>query len=90
MTAKIFITTFWAIFAAELADKTQFVGMAMAAETERPAIVWLGSVSAYMVITLLSVIAGALLAKFLKPELIRYLSGSIFMVIGLLILFDKM
>lgn len=38
MNLKIFLATFGAIFLAELADKTQFVGIGMTAKTG----VWLG------------------------------------------------
>jgi putative Ca2+/H+ antiporter (TMEM165/GDT1 family) len=89
MNLKVFIATFWAIFVAELADKTQLVGMSMAAKTGKPISVWLGSVSAYVIVTIISVLLGALLSKYIKPEVIRYSGGIIFIIIGILILFDK-
>jgi len=89
MNLKVFIATFWAIFAAELADKTQLVGMSMAAKTGKPISVWLGSVSAYVIVTIISVLLGVLLSKYIKPEVIRYSGGIIFIIIGILILFDK-
>ncbi|MFH1957254.1 MAG: TMEM165/GDT1 family protein [bacterium] len=48
MDLKVFIATFRAIFLAELADKTQLVGIGMTAKTGKPLTVWLGSVSAYI------------------------------------------
>jgi putative Ca2+/H+ antiporter (TMEM165/GDT1 family) len=51
MDLKIFFATFTAIFFAELADKTQIVGVGMAAKSGKPVSVWLGSVAAYMVVT---------------------------------------
>jgi len=87
MNGKIFLMTFTAVFLAELADKTQIVGMAMAAKSGKPVVVWLGSVSAYLVITILTVLLGAALGKYLKPDLIRYLGGSLFVVIGMLMFF---
>lgn len=89
MNLKVFIATFWAIFIAELADKTQLVGITMAARTGKPISVWLGSVSAYVIVTIISVLIGALLSKYIKPEIIRYSGGAIFIVIGVLILFNK-
>ncbi len=89
MSLKVFIATFWAIFIAELADKTQLVGISMAARTGKPITVWLGSVSAYIVVTIISVLLGALLSKYIKPEVIRYSGGAIFIVIGILILLNK-
>jgi putative Ca2+/H+ antiporter (TMEM165/GDT1 family) len=87
MDWKIFIVTFGAVFLAELADKTQLVGIGMTVKSGRPLSVWLGSVSAYLIVTAFSVIIGLVLAKFIKPELIRYLGASLFIIIGLLMWF---
>ena len=87
MDWKVFLATFGAVFFAELADKTQLVGIGMAAKTGKPISVWLGSVSAYVIVTVISVFLGALLAKFIRPELIRYIGASLFIIIGFLMLF---
>jgi Ca2+/H+ antiporter, TMEM165/GDT1 family len=87
MDWKIFLATFGAVFFAELADKTQLVGIGMAAKTGKPISVWLGSVSAYIIVTVISVFLGAILAKFIRPELIRYVGASLFIIIGFLMLF---
>jgi putative Ca2+/H+ antiporter (TMEM165/GDT1 family) len=87
MDWKIFLATFGAVFFAELADKTQMVGIGMAAKTGKPISVWLGSVSAYVIVTVISVFLGAILAKFIRPELIRYIGASLFIIIGFLMLF---
>jgi putative Ca2+/H+ antiporter (TMEM165/GDT1 family) len=87
MDWKIFLTTFVAVFVAELADKTQFVGIGMTTRTGRPLSVWLGSVCAYAVVTVISVLIGAILGKYLKPELVRYLASSLFAIVALLIFF---
>ncbi len=89
MDWKIFLATFSAIFFAELADKTQLVGIGMSAKSGKPLTVWLGSVSAYIVVTALSVLIGSAFGKFLKPELIRYTGASLFMLIGLLMFMGK-
>ncbi len=89
MDWKIFLATFSAIFLAELADKTQLVGIGMSAKSGKPLTVWLGSISAYIIVTALSVLIGAAFGKFLKPELIRYTGASLFMLIGLLMFMGK-
>ena len=89
MDWKIFFATFSAIFLAELADKTQLVGIGMSAKSGKPLTVWLGSVSAYIVVTALSVLIGAMLGKYIKPELIRYAGASIFVMIGVLMFLGK-
>lgn len=89
MDIKIFLGTFSAVFLAELADKTQLVGIGMASKTGKLFSVWLGSVSAYIIVTAVSVIFGAIAGKYIKPELIRYFSAVLFILIGILILWDK-
>ncbi len=89
MDWKIFFATFGAIFLAELADKTQLVGIGMSAKSGKPLTVWLGSISAYIIVTAISVLIGSMLGKYIKPELIRYCGASLFVVIGILIFFGK-
>jgi Ca2+/H+ antiporter, TMEM165/GDT1 family len=87
MDWKIFIATFWAVFLAELADKTQIVGIGMTAKSGKPAIVWAGSVAAYAIVTIISVFLGAVTSKFLTPDMIRIAGGTIFVAMGLLMFF---
>ena len=89
MDWKVFLATFTAIFFAELADKTQLVGIGMSAKSGKPLSVWLGSVGAYIVVTAISVVIGASLGTLLKPELIRYCGASLFVVIGILMFLGK-
>ena len=89
MDWKIFAATFTAVFLAELADKTQLVGISMASKSGRPVVVWLGSVCAYVIVTALSVFIGAVLGKYIKPEWIRSFGALLFIAIGLLIFFKK-
>ena len=89
MDWKIFLAAFTAIFFAELADKTQWVGITMAAKSAKPLAVWLGSVSAYIIVTALSVWIGATLGNYIKPETIRYVGASLFIVLGVLMLFGR-
>ncbi len=89
MDWRVFLATFGAVFFAELADKTQLVGIAMSSKTGKPISVWLGSVAAYMAVTVISVLIGAALGKYLKPELIRYCGATLFIIIGALILLGK-
>ena len=89
MDWKIFFTTFSAIFLAELADKTQLVGIGMSAKSGRPISVLLGSVSAYIIITALSVLIGAAFGKFLRPDVIRYTGAALFVLIGVLMFLNK-
>lgn len=89
MDWKIFLATFTAVFVAELADKTQLVGIGMSAKSGKPLSVWLGSVSAYIIITAISVLIGAILGKYIRPEVIRYVGASLFIMIGILMFLGK-
>lgn len=90
MDWRIFFATFGAIFLAELADKTQLVSIGMASKCGRPLIVWFASVSAYMLVTAVSVLIGAGLSSYIKPEFIRYSGAALFVVIGLLMFLGKL
>ncbi|MBU4149511.1 MAG: TMEM165/GDT1 family protein [Candidatus Omnitrophica bacterium] len=90
MDWKIFFATFGAIFFAELADKTQLVGIGMSAKSGRPLSVWLGSISAYIIVTAISVLIGATLGKYIKPEIIKYTGAALFIVVGVLMLTGKL
>ncbi len=89
MDWKIVLAAFSAIFFAELADKTQLVGIGISAKSGKPLSVWVGSVSAYVIVTALSVLLGAYLGKFIKPEFIRYSGAFLFILIGILMFLGK-
>ena len=90
MDWKIFLATLSAIFFAELADKTQLVGITLAAKTGKPLSVFLGSLAGYALVTLISVILGTLLAKYIRPEIIRYTGATAFLVVGMLMFLNKL
>lgn len=84
MDWKVFFATFGVVFLAELGDKTQLASLTLTAETNKPLLVFIGSVSAYAVITLITVMAGGIITKFVSPEHIRYGAASLFVIIGIL------
>ena len=89
MDWKVFIVTCGAVLVAELADKTQLVGVSMAARSGKPLTVWFGSVVAYCIITALSVYVGARLGAYCKPDIIRAVGGALFILIGVGLLLGK-
>ncbi|MDD2679493.1 MAG: TMEM165/GDT1 family protein [Candidatus Omnitrophica bacterium] len=89
MDWRIFFATFSAIFIAELADKTQLVGISMAAKSGKPLTVLLGSMAGYILVTAISVLIGAALSKYIRPEIIRYVGASLFVAIGVLMFLGK-
>lgn len=89
MDFKVIMTTFGAVFLAEMADKTQLVGFGMASSTAKPFSVFIGSVAAYTIITGITVLIGASLGKFISPNFIRYFGGALFIGLGALMLLGK-
>jgi putative Ca2+/H+ antiporter (TMEM165/GDT1 family) len=89
MDLKIILTTLTAVFIAELADKTQLVGIGMASKTGKPFSVLIGSIIGYALVTIISVALGTLLGKYIRPEYLRYGGAALFILIGLLIFLNK-
>ena len=87
MDWKVICMTFSAVFIAELADKTQLVGIGLAGKTGKPISVWIGSVCGYMLVTVISVLVGAVAGKFIHPDVIRYVGAFLFLVIAILMFF---
>ena len=90
MDWKILITTFGAVFLAEMADKTQLVTMNLTAKSGKPLTVFAGSVLGYAAAATVSVILGATLARVLKPEWIQWGGGALFVVLGVLMITGKL
>ncbi len=90
MEWKILIATFTSIFLAELGDKTQIAAIVMTSKTNKPLTVFIGSMIAFAVITLIGVTFGAGLTKFVPIDYIKYLSAIAFIAIGILILTGKL
>ena len=90
MDWRIAVTTFSAIFVAELADKTQLVSISLAAKSGKPWIVWSASVFAYMLVTLMSVFIGFAFGQYLQPQVLRMCGAVIFIAMGIFILTGKL
>ncbi len=89
MDWKIFFATFGTIFLAELGDKTQLAGLSLAAKSQSWLSVFTASVCAFALVTLMTVLLGNVLGKFLKPELVRYAGASLFIIVGVLMFLGK-
>lgn len=86
MDWKLFSTTFITIFLAELGDKTQFAAVAASAGATSKLSVLAGVVLALALAGTLGVAAGSLIGSFLDPSLMRWVSGGLFVAVGLWIL----
>jgi len=90
MDGKFFLTAFSTVFLAELGDKTQLVGLTLVSKSKAPWPVFLGSVSAYIIVTLVTVFLGHLVGKFIPDSFIRVSAALVFIVIGVLMLVGKL
>ncbi|MCS6837399.1 MAG: TMEM165/GDT1 family protein [Bdellovibrionaceae bacterium] len=87
MDWKFFSATFLTIFLAELGDKTQFAAMALGAQGRSIWVTALAVVSALSVAGILGVLFGKFLAQWLDPLVMRWVSGTLFILMGVWILF---
>ena len=88
--ARIIFSTFWLVFVAELGDKTQLETMLLAAKHNSPFPVFIGACLALICSSLLGVFAGTYITKYIPPNFIQNAAGVLFIIMGALILFNKM
>jgi len=86
---NIVVSTFVAVFFAELGDKTQLSTMMLASSKKAPASVFVGSAVALVLSSLIGVLVGDTLYRVVPAHIIRIVAGAGFLVIGALILFGK-
>ena len=89
MDWKLFSATFATIFIAELGDKTQFAAVAASSRATSIVPVWLAVVLALALAGTLGVFAGRMLSEFLNPLHMKWISGALFIAMGVWILVRK-
>jgi len=77
------------VFLAELGDKTQLATMLLVAQGKSPLAVFLGSASALAVSSLVGVLAGGVIAKYIPEIWVRAAAGSGFIILGVLLLLGR-
>jgi putative Ca2+/H+ antiporter (TMEM165/GDT1 family) len=86
---KTLIMTFCLVFLAELGDKTQLATMLMAAKSKSIWTVFAGSALALAASSLIGVLAGGILTKYVPQHYIHIASGLAFIIIGVLLVSGK-
>ena len=86
---KIFMTTFWLVFLAELGDKTQLATMTLAAENRTFWPVFAGAASALVLTSLIGVMAGGALSRLIPAHYLSTAAAIGFIVIGILMLMGR-
>lgn len=88
---KSVLTAFLLVFIAELGDKTQLSTMILASKSSDSLwYVFIGSACALVVSSLLGVLFGSLLNKYIPEIYIQIGSGISFLIIGFLLLSGKL
>lgn len=87
---KIIFSTFFLIFIAELGDKTQITTMLLSAKAESKLAVFIGSSIALVCSSIVGVLLGTLLNKYIPPQVIQKTAAIAFIVIGALLLLNKL
>lgn len=85
---KVFTSTFFTIFLAELGDKTQVTTLLMAAESHSPWIVFAGAGAALVATSAIGVCLGCWLAKRVAPRVLERSVGILLLGISALLILD--
>ena len=78
------LTTALTFLLGEMGDKTQLTAMTLAMEAQHPALVLAGSVSGMLAIGIGGIIIGSALTKHIPSNIIKAISGLIFIIFGLM------
>ncbi len=85
MDWKPLVIAFTTVFLAELGDKTQIAACFLAAEQQRPWMVFAGTALALTLVSAIGVLVGHCLGARLPDQAIRYMAAGLFIVMGVLI-----
>lgn len=84
------LTVATAFFVGELGDKTQLMTMTLAMNSERPAVIFLATVSSMILVSLLGILVGRSLGKKIPHRVLNYLAAFLFLLFGTMKLYDAM
>lgn len=87
---KIIISTFLLVFVAELGDKTQITTMLLSAQSNSRLAVFVGSALALVCSSIVGVLLGTVINKYIPANVIQTAAAIAFIVIGLLLLLNKL
>ena len=89
MDWKLALTTFAAVFLAELGDKTQLATLSFAAGGNSRWAVFFGSAGALVAASAIAVLAGEALVRFIPPTVLTRAAAFAFVAIGLWLLWSS-
>jgi putative Ca2+/H+ antiporter (TMEM165/GDT1 family) len=82
MDIKLLMTTFGLVFLAELGDKTQLATFCFSADCDSRISVFLGSAGALVLSSLIAVVFGAAVSRYVPPNYIKIGAGLFFVIVG--------
>ncbi len=88
---KMALSTFAVVFLAELGDKTQLATLVLSAKCT-PNARWgvlLGASLALVSTSIIGVLAGGVVGKFIPEKVLKYISGSAMIIMGVLLVWGK-
>jgi len=88
LNAKLIASTFVMIFLAELGDKTQISTFALASNSRSMLSVFLGASGALVLTTLIAVVLGGVIGRYVPARLIKFVSAAVFLGFGALTLVE--
>ncbi len=87
MDWKLILSSFVMIFIAELGDKTQIASMGLATKNPgKMTSLFIGILLGFVATTIVALIGGTLLNKYLPPHIIKYVAGTLLIGSGLWII----
>ena len=89
MILTLLFTTFVTVFLAEMGDKTQLTTITLSSTTNKPLAVFIGSSLALISATLFGALAGGSIANLIPAYLLKLISGIVFLIIGINLLFQN-
>jgi len=88
--SKTVTTSFLLLAVLELGDKTQLAIVALSAEYGAPLQVFLGAMLAFTLLTVLGVVFGKIISRYISARYIKIGASLIFIVFGVLFLFEAL
>ncbi len=89
MEWKVMLSTFAMIFLAELGDKTQLATLSFAAGSKSRISVFVGAAGALILTSMLAVIFGTLLDRWIPEAYVRRGAACLFIILGIWMLFTS-
>ncbi len=82
MDWRLALTTFSAIFLAEMGDKTQIAVITFTADTHKPLAVFIGAAVALALVSGLGVLVGGFVGRYVPQWLLPKIAAVVFVAIG--------